>query len=57
MNMPREPDMVSEIRRGTIPWLGDAERVPEEKTEERVQEYLRIKKVSWKAKKEMVGRC
>ena len=30
--MPREPDMVSEIRRGTIPCLGDAERVPEEKT-------------------------
>lgn len=32
MDLPREPDMISEIRRGTIQWLGNAERIPEEKT-------------------------
>ena len=41
MDLPREPDMISEFRRRTIQWLGDAEKNARRKNcEERVQEWV-----------------
>jgi hypothetical protein len=36
MDLCREADIISEIREGRLRWLGEAERLPEERTVDKV---------------------
>jgi hypothetical protein len=50
--------MLSEIRKGTLRWLGHVERMQEEKTVKKVFKNIpEGKKFRWKAKRAMAGQC
>jgi hypothetical protein len=41
---------ISEIRKGKLQWLGNVERIPDERTVKKVfKNILEVKKVSWNA--------
>ena len=54
-----EPDIISEIIKGRLQWLGHMERLARRRTVKKVFKDIPEgkKKVRWKAKKQMVGRC
>jgi hypothetical protein len=55
MVLHRETDLISEIRKGTLQWLGYVEKNSRWKNcDQSVQEYPVRKKVRWKAQKDMI---
>lgn len=58
IDLQREPDIVSEIRKARLRWLGHAERIPKERTVKKVFKSIpEGKKVRFKDKKLVVEHC
>ena len=58
IDLQREPDIVSEIGKARLRWLGHVEKNARRKNcKESVQEYTRKKKVRFKDKKLVVEHC